>query len=127
MHRLHPFVAGTAVLGLIAYAAGIVWDASFGTIVMVPPLLGALISCLICRWRPGLDSTAWKLLAVAILANPVVLLALIETSIQWRCILTPGAGGPCAVIGVAYWMIAMGVLLPLGGLAWRWRKSRSST
>jgi hypothetical protein len=124
MHRLHPFVAGTVSLGLIAYMAGLVWDASFGTIVMIPPLLGALISCLICRWRPGFDANGWTLLAVAVMANPVVLLALVETSIEWRCMLTPGAAGACTIIGVAYWLIAMGVLLPLGGLAWRWWKRR---
>ena len=124
MHRLHPFVAGTVGLGLIAYMAGLFWDASFGTIVMIPPLLGALISCLICRWRPGFDANGWTLLAVAVMANPVVLLALVETSIEWRCMLTPGAAGACTIIGVAYWLIAMGVLLPLGGLAWRWWKRR---
>jgi len=39
MHRPHPFVAGTVGLGFIAYMAGLVWDASFGTIVMIVNLL----------------------------------------------------------------------------------------
>ncbi len=125
MRRFHPFVVGQLSGGLIIYGLASLWDPSLATVLMLLPLAGALIGCLVCRWRPGFDAVWWKLLPAAVFTNLAMFMALGELSLQWRCVL---GHGNCVVriVAIALGVIAICLLLPGCGLLWRWRKRRSA-
>src|SRR5258708_35603017 len=75
MRRFHPFVVGQIGGGLIVYGLGTLWDPSFAIVVVLLPLAGALIGCLVCRWRPGFDAGWWKLMPVAGFTNLGIFMA----------------------------------------------------
>lgn len=123
MRRFHPFVVGQMGAGLIVYGLMSLWDPSLATVLMLLPLAGALIGCLVCRWRPGFDAVWWKLLPVAVFTNLAMFMALGELSLQWRCLLDRGN---CFVkiVAISLSVIAICLLLPGCGLFWRWWKRR---
>jgi hypothetical protein len=123
MRRFHPFVVGQISGGLIVYALASLWDPSLATVLMLLPLAGALIGCLLCRWRPGFEAVWWKLLPASVFTNLATFMALGELSLQWRCLL--GRGNCVAMtVAIALSMIAVCLLLPGCGLLWRWWKRR---
>ena len=85
---------------------------------------GALVSCFVCQWRPGVEAVAWKLWPVAVFANPVMLAALGFMAADWACV--AGLRGGWACLGAATAIVAAGFCLlpPFGGLLWRWWKRR---
>src|SRR5437764_10221241 len=125
MRRFHPFVVGQIGGGLIVYGLGTLWDPSFAIVVVLLPLAGALIGCLVCRWRPGFDAVWWKLMPVAVFTNLATFMAVGELAFQWRCLL--GRGSCFAmIVAVPLCVIAICLLLPGCGLLWRWWKRRSA-
>ena len=85
---------------------------------------GAVISSTVCWWKPGLDAPAWQLIPAAILANPLMLLALGFMAVDADCIVGNKRGWNC--IGAAIALLVAGVCLvpPFGGWLWRWWKRR---
>lgn len=125
MRRFHPFVLGQIGAGLILYLLASVWDASLATVLVPLPVAGALIGCLICRWRPGFEAPWGKLLLAALFTNLATLMALAELALQWRCLLDRG---DChvAMVPIALGIIAICLLLASCGLLWRWWKRRAA-
>jgi hypothetical protein len=124
---LHPFVVGhviaAAVIGMIAGAVMSVLGALFSAGAMV---VGALISCLICSVWPGLGAKARFLWPVAVLANPVMLLALAMVVIEGQCLTDDYPSWNCMAVAVAVLVAGLCLLPPFGGLLWR-RLKREST
>ena len=117
----HPFVVGQVVAGFVLYALAAAWDGLAANLVLLS-FAGALIGCLICRWRPGLDAPWRKLLLAAALTNLAMLMALGELAVQLLCRL--GHGDHCARVSVtlSFFVIAVCLLLPACGLLWRRRR-----
>src|SRR2546422_408173 len=75
--RIHPFVWGHIAAALIVGGGvGAALDAQAAIMGAIMLMAGAVISSTFCWWKPGLDAPAWKLIPVAILANPLMLAAL---------------------------------------------------
>ena len=54
---------------------------------------GAMISSVVCWWKPGFDAPAWRLIPAAILANPLMLAALGFMVVDYECVVgNRGAG-----------------------------------
>ena len=47
---------------------------------------GAMVSSVVCWWKPGFDAPAWLLIPAAILANPLMLVALGFMAVDAECI-----------------------------------------
>lgn len=123
MSRFHPFIVGQIMAALVLYAVAIVWDVAFTGIVLLPAI-GSLLGCVICRWRPGLDAPWSTLLPVAAVTNLALLMALVEIATRWRCLLDPQADKGCVFVTIACEVVVICLLLPAGGLLWRWWKRR---
>jgi hypothetical protein len=115
----HPFIVGQVVAGLVLYALTAAWDGLAANLVLLS-FAGALVGCLITRRRPGFHAPWPKLLAIAPLTNFAMLMALAELVTQIPCWL--GAGGNCSlwIAKIALAIVAVCLLLPAGGLLWRW-------
>lgn len=123
MPRFHPFFVGLVGAAAVLFFLGAFWTASSISVLVPLPLVGALLGALICRWRPGFEAPWPRLLPVAVLTNPVTLMALIELSLKWRCIAGLGGEG-CLLMPLVLTTLAICVALPLAGLAWRWWRRR---
>ncbi len=119
----HPYIVGLAVAGLVLYGLAAVWDGFVANLVLLS-FAGALVGCLICRWRPGLDAPWRKLLAAGALTNLAMLMALGELAVQLRCWM--GHGDHCARVSVtlSLFVIVVCLMLPACGLWWRWWRDR---
>jgi hypothetical protein len=86
----------------------------------------AAISSVVCWWWPGFDTAGWKLWPVAVLASPLMLLALGFLLYDWECVVGTRRGWDC--IGAALAIVVTGTCLlpPFGGLIWRWWKRRGA-
>jgi hypothetical protein len=123
--RIHPFVWGHIAAAVIVGAgAGATLDVQAAIMGAIMLAAGAVISSTVCWWTPGLDSPAWRLIPVAILANPLMLVALGFMAVDADCIVGNKRGWDC--IGAAIAILVAGVCLlpPFGGWLWRWWKRR---
>ena len=126
MRRIHPFVWGHVVTALIiGVAAGATLDAQAAGIGAALLTTGAIVSSVVCRWKPGFEAPAWQLIPAAILANPLMLLALGFMAVDYECVIGGRRGWNC--IGAAIAILVAGVCLlpPFGGWLWRWWKRRA--
>ena len=121
----HPFVVGQVVAGLILYALAAFWDGLAANLVLLS-FAGALIGCLICRWRPGLDAPWPKLLIVGALTNLAMLMTLAEFAAQLPCLFGRGRNCSGLALGASLFTIAICLVLVASGLLWRRWRTRSA-
>lgn len=125
VRRIHPFVWGHVVAALII---GVVAEASIDaeTAGMGVALLtaGAIVSSVVCWWKPGFEAPAWQLIPAAILANPLMLLALGFMIVDSDCLVGNRRGWDCLGAAVAILVAGVCLLPPFGGWLWRWWKRR---
>ena len=125
MGRIHPFVLGhvigAAITGVVA-GAFLDWTAvaSFSGVLAV----NALISALVCWWRPGFEAAGWKLWLVASFANPLMVAALAFSLDQYNCLLGRQTGWNCMFADVGPLTAAACLPSPLIGLLARWWRRR---
>jgi len=126
MKRIPPFVVGYVVTAfLVGAGVGGTMDleaAMFGVGLLVG---GALVACLLCYWLVGFERPWWKLLLVALVTNPTVLLAAGMLLYDIECFTGGKRGWDC--FGAAIALVVGGAALPtpLGGLLWRGWKRRA--
>jgi hypothetical protein len=127
--RIHPFVWGHIAAAAIAGAGvGASLDAQAAIMGAIMLAAGAVISSTVCWWKPGLDAPAWRLIPVAILANPLMLAAVgYLLFVDLDCVLGNRRGWNC--LGMAIALVVAGACLvpPFGGWLWRWWKRRAAT
>ena len=125
MLRIRPFVMGyligAVVTGALAGAFISSQAAFFGALIL---LGGAVVSCFVCQWRPGVEASAWKLWTVAVIANPVMIGSLVFAARDWQCLAGVRRGWGCLPAAMAVVAAGLCLLPPLGGLLWRWWKRR---
>jgi len=125
MLRIHPFVMGHLIGAVMTGAiAGAFINPQAAFIGAVGLFGGALVSCFICQWRPGVEAAAWKLWPAAVLANPIMIAALVFMAVDWQCIVGARRVWDCLAAAMAIIAAGLCLLPPLGGLLWRWWKSR---
>lgn len=126
MLRFHPFTMGHLVgAAIVSGAAGMFLpDARFALAMVLAFVAAAAVSSFVCQWRPGLEAPAWTLWPAAVLANPVMLVALGFMAVDWECVAGLRRGWNCLAAAMA--IVAAGACLPppAFGLAWRWWKRR---
>ena len=127
MLRIKPFVMGHLVAALLVGAgAGAFLAAEAMLIGGLGLLAGAIVSSLVCQWKPGVEAPGWQLWLVAVLANPVFLAALVFMALDWECVLGNRRGWGCLVAAMAIIAAGLCFLPPLGGLLWRsWKRYRA--
>jgi peptidoglycan/LPS O-acetylase OafA/YrhL len=125
--RIRPFVMGHLVAALLVGAGtGALLSPDAMLIGGIALLAGAVVSSLVCQWKPGVEAPAWQLWAVAVLANPVFVAALAFMAFDWKCVLGLQRGLGCLGAAMAIIATALCFLPPLGGLLWRaWKRSRA--
>ena len=127
MKRIHPFVWGHIAAALVAGAGiGATLDVQAAIMAAIGLMAGAIISSTVCWWKPGLDAPAWRLIPVAIIANPLMLLALGFIVVDADCVIGNKRGWDC--VGAAIGIIVAGVCLvpPFGGWLCRWWRRRAA-
>jgi hypothetical protein len=123
VRRIHPFVYGHVVAALIAGAGlGVMLNVQAAIMGAIMLAAGAVISSTVCWWKPGLDAPAWQLIPVAILANPLMLVALGFMAVDADCIVGTKRGWNCIGAAVAILVAGVCLLPPFGGWLWRWWK-----
>lgn len=127
MLRIKPFVMGHLVSAvLVGAGAGAFLDVRASLYVALALLAGAVVSSLVCQWKPGVEAAGWKLWLVAVIANPILLASLGYMAFDWECVAGLRRGWNC--IGAAIAIAAAGLCLvpPVGGVAWRgWKRYRA--
>jgi hypothetical protein len=127
VRRIHPFVWGHVVAALIAGAAvGATLDGQAAMIGGVLLTAGAVVSSLVCWWKPGFEAPAWQLVPAAILANPLMLLALGFLIVDIDCVVGNRKGWDCLAVAVAILVAGVCLLPPFGGWLWRSWKRRTT-
>ncbi len=125
MRLIHPFVVGHVVAALVVgTAGGLMLDAQAAVLGAALFAAGAVVSSLICWWRPGLDASGWRLVPVAILASPLMLLALGFMAVDAGCLIGSRRGWQCLGAAIAVLVAGASLVPPFGGLLWRWWKGR---
>ena len=126
MLRIRPFVMGHLIAAVLVRAgAGAFLAAEAMLICGMGMLAGAVVSSLVCQWKPGVEAPAWQLWPVAVLANPVFLAALVFMALDWECVVGRQRGW-CLVAAMAIIAAGLCLLPPLGGLLWRsWKRHRA--
>jgi hypothetical protein len=123
--RVHPFVRGHVVAALIVgVAVGATLDAQAAAMGAVLLTAGAVVSSLVCWWKPGFEAPAWQLVPVAILANPLMLLALGYLAVDPGCLVGSKKGWDCLAPAIALLVVGVCLVPPFGGWLWRWWKNR---
>lgn len=127
MLRITPFVMGHLVAALLVGAGvGAFMAAETMLIGGAGMLAGAIVSSLVCQWKPGVEAPAWQLWPVAVGANPVFLGALAFMALDWKCVVGVQRGWGCLVAAMAIIAASLCFLPPLGGLLWRsWKRYRT--
>ena len=127
MLRIHPFVMGYLIGAVMTGAiAGAFINPQAAFIGAVALFGGALVSCFVCQWRPGIEAAAWKLWPVAVFANPVMLVAVGFMAVDWECVVGTRRGWNCLVAAMAILVAGLCLLPPVGGLLWRgWKRWRA--
>ena len=127
MRRIHPFVYGHVVAALIVgVAAGATLDAQAAAMGAVVLMAGAIVSSVVCWWKPGFEAPAWQLVPVAILANPLMLLAQGFMVVDVECLVGSRKGWNCIGAAIAVMVAGVCLLPPFGGWLWRWWKRRAA-
>ncbi len=128
MLRIRPFVMGHLIGAVMTGAiAGAFISPRAAFIGALALLGGAIVSSFVCQWRPGVEAAAWKLWAVAVLTNPIMIAALAFMAYDWQCVVGARRGWDCIAAAMAIVAACLCLLPPLGGLLWRWWKSRRAT
>jgi hypothetical protein len=126
MPRIPPFalghIVGAVAVGLIA---GAFFDFTAMLVFSGSLLAGAMVSILVCRWRPGLDAEGWKLWLASCLANPLFVAAVIYSLFEYECLLGWRKGWSCLFADVGPFAAGLACVPPLAGLIWRWWRSRA--
>ena len=126
MRRIPRFVlghvAGAFALGLVA---GAVLDLTAMRVFSSVMAGGAIVSAIVCWWRPGFEAASWKLWLVAWLANPLLLDGLVISISEYECLLGWRKGWSCLFAEVGPIVAGLSCLPPFAGLAWRWWARRS--
>jgi hypothetical protein len=126
MRRIHPFVLGHVVAGMIVgIAAGATLDAQAAVLGGALLAAGACVSSVVCWWKPGFEAPAWLLLPAAMLANPLMLLALGFMAVDAGCIVGSKRGWDCLGAAIALLVAGVCLLPPFGGWLWRAWKRRA--
>ena len=127
MRRIHPFVYGHVVAALIVgLAAGATLDAQAAAMGAVVLMAGAMVSSVVCWWKPGFEAPAWQLIPVAILANPLMLLALGFMVVDVECLVGSRKGWNCIGAAIAVMVAGVCLLPPFGGWLRRGWKRRAA-
>ena len=127
MKRIHPFVLGHVVAALVVgVAAGATLDAQAAVLGGALLAAGACVSSVVCWWKPGFEGPAWLLLPAAILANPLMLLALGFMAVDADCIVGSKKGWDCLGAAIALLVAGVCLLPPFGGWLWRTFKRRAA-
>lgn len=117
---IHPFVIGhVSAAVIVGVAAGAVLSVPAVFVSAAGMAVGALVSCLICWALLGLEAKARFLWPLAVLANPVMLMALAMIIVDWGCVTGEDGGWQCLGVGVAVVVSGLCLLPPFGGLLWR--------
>jgi len=127
VRRIHPFVYGHVVAALIVgVAAGATLDAQAAIMGAILLAAGAMVSSVVCWWKPGFEAPAWQLIPAAILANPLMLLALGFMVVDYECVVGSRRGWNCLGAAIAILIAGVCLLPPFGGWLWRSWKRRSA-
>jgi hypothetical protein len=125
MRRIHPFVLGHVVAALIVgAAAGATLGGQAAVMGAIMLAAGAIVSSTVCWWKPGLEASAGRLIPVAVLANPLMLLALGFLVVDADCLVGNKRGWNCLGAAIAILVAGVCLLPPFGGWLWRWWKRR---
>ncbi len=128
MLRIHPFVMGYLIAAVMTGAiAGAFVNPQAAFIGAVALFGGALVSCFVCQWRPGVEAPAWKLWPVAVFANPLMIAALAFMAADWQCVIGARRGWGCLEAALAILAAGLSLVPPFGGLLWRWWKRRRAS
>jgi hypothetical protein len=123
VRRIHPFVYGHVVAALVVgAAAGLALDMQAAVMAAIALAAGAMISSVICWWKPGFEAPAWLLIPAAILGNPMMLAAIGFMVVDYECVVGSRKGLNCIGAAVAILVAGVCLLPPFGGLLWRWWK-----
>lgn len=109
----HPFVVGSVLGGLVGGILLGVLDVATFTGALAA---NAVVTALICWWRPGLEAAAWKLWLTATLVNPLLLAAVGWSIDQWGCLTGARSGWDCILAGVGPLVAAACLPAPVLGL-----------
>jgi hypothetical protein len=114
-------IVSASLLGALAGAAVLNIG---GTVLFVAAMaVGAAIAAFICSRWPGLDSASWKLWPMAVLANPVFLLAAGYSVDQYECLVGKTTGWGCMFSDLGLAVCAISAIPPSIALAIRtWRR-----
>ena len=127
MKRIHPFVYGHVVVALVVgLGVGATLDAQAAGIGMALMVAGAIVSSVVCWWKPGFEAPAWLLIPVAMLANPLMLVALGFLVVDSDCLVGSKKGWDCIAAALAIVAAGMCLVPPFGGWLWRWWKRRAA-
>ena len=128
MLRIHPFVMGHLIGAVMTGAiAGAFVSPQVAFFAGLALLGGAIVSSFVCQWRPGVEAAAWKLWSVAVLANPIMIAALVFMVRDWQCVLAARRGWDCLGAAMAIVAACLCLLPPVGGLLWRgWKNRRAA-
>ena len=86
----------------------------------------AIVSSVVCWWKPGFEAPAWLLIPAAILANPLMLVALGFIAIDSGCLVGSKRGWDCLAAALAILVAGVCLVPPFGGWLWRWWKRRGA-
>jgi hypothetical protein len=127
MRPIHPFAVGHVTAGLVIGAvAGLPLPNPMMVLIGAGALGGsAVVSSTVCWWRPGFHAAAWKLWLVAVLASPLMLVALGFMLADWQCLAGMRRGWDCLGAALAIIVAGLCLLPPFGGLLLRWWHRRS--
>ena len=127
MLRITPFVMGHLVAAvLVGAGAGAFLDLRASLYIALGLLAGAVVSSLVCQWKPGVEAPAWRLYLVALPANPILLISLVVMALDWDCVVGWRRGWNCIAAAMAIAAAGLCLLPPFGGLLWRrWKLYRA--
>ena len=128
MLRIHPFVMGHLIGAvMVGSMAGAFVSPQVSLIAGLALFTGALVSCFVCQWRPGVEAPAWQLWPVAVFANPLMIAALAFMAADWQCVIGARRGWGCLEAALAILAAGLSLVPPFGGLLWRWWKRRRAS
>lgn len=126
MSHFHPFASGYVVGALIvgAMAGSVALNLTALLVFSLAMAVGAAVAAWICSRWPGLSAPAWKLWPIAVLANPVFLVAAAYSIAEYECLIGRRSGWSCLLVDLIPMLAGICAILPLIGLAARWWASR---
>ncbi len=127
MLRIKPFIMGHLVSAvLVGAGAGAFLDVRASLYFALVLLAGAIVSSLVCQWKPGVEAISWKLWLVAVIANPILVASLVFMALDWECVVGLRGGLNCLAAAIGRAAAGLCLLPPIGGIAWRgWKRYRA--